>query len=114
MEKKTWIQCGTALLCTVILCASLMVCANYIGRAIYSIHFPSSISVSDGSSQDLSDQDFLSIYEAAAYLRVDDATLTQMVTDGKLDGTYFVSDDGKYIFLSDALRDWATQQVTAP
>ena len=114
MEKKTWLQCGTALLCTVILCASLMVCANYIGRAIYAIHIPSSISVTDSSSQDFADQDFLSVYEAAAYLRMDDTTLSQMVKDGKLDGTYFVSDAGDYIFLSDALTDWAMQQVTAP
>jgi hypothetical protein len=73
--------------------------------------FPSSLSVTtheEGSLTENSDA-FISLFEAAAYLRLDEAKVKSLIWSGKLDGTFtsYKVDGGGigYIFSSEKLAE---------
>lgn len=77
--------------------------------------FPSSLSVTtyDGEKSLNSSNDFLSLYEAADYLRMNYDDLRELVENGQLDGTfksYKTINGTDYIFSSEKLVKWMKNQ----
>ena len=71
--------------------------------------FPTSLSVStnDGTQQF---GDYLSTYEASAYLGIKTSNLMELIQSGELDGAiYKVGED--YIISRQALREWADSRI---
>ena len=71
--------------------------------------FPSSLSVSTSdSTQQFGD--YLSTYEASAYLRIETDNLMELIQSGELDGAiYQVGED--YIISRQALREWVGSRI---
>lgn len=71
--------------------------------------FPNSLSV---STQDSSQQygDYLTMYEAAAYLGISDTDVNDLINSGKLDSTIYK--DGEICIISkQALQEWVNNQI---
>ena len=71
--------------------------------------FPNSLSV---STQDSSQQfgDYLTTYEAAAYLGISDTDVNDLINSGKLDSAIYK--DGEICIISkDALQAWVNSQI---
>ena len=72
---------------------SIVAAGNFVGRVIAnnlgnaSSHVPSAITVYS-DAQDLTASDYMSVYEAAQYCRIDFDSFEKLLTDGKLIGTY--------------------------
>ena len=106
---------GTALIISSILLSMVLIfCTYQITSRMYSpIPFPSSLSVTtheEGSNTDNSgSQDFISLSEAAEFLRLDESKVKSLIWSGKLDGTYtsYNIDGGGigYIFSSEKLAE---------
>lgn len=61
------------------------------------------------------DEDILSLYQAASYLKINDAAaLLQMVESGELEGTYFQFSSGRYYFVREKLYQWCLSQTELP
>jgi hypothetical protein len=108
---------GTALIISSILLSIVLIfCTYQITSKMYAPpSFPSSLYVTTheegafvDNSKDIS-SDFISLYEAAAYLRMDEAKLKSLIWSGKLDGTFtsYKKEGAElgYIFSSEKLAE---------
>lgn len=73
------------------------------------VQFPTSLNV---STQDGTQQfgDYLSIYEASAYLRISDLELKGLIESGELDSAVHKIGDS-YLISRQALQDWADSKI---
>lgn len=96
---------------SLVLSISIIFCTLKItSQKVIPAQFPSSFSVTtyDGENKLKGSNDFMSLYEASAYLKVDHAKLVELINKGKFKGTYTsYSNNGSttYIFLASKLYE---------
>ena len=79
------------------------------GKLPETVQFPTNLNV---STQDGTQQfgDYLSIYEASAYLRISDLELKGLIESGELDSAVYKIGDSCLISRQ-ALQDWADSKI---
>ena len=94
---------------SIILSIAIVFCTNKILSRMFSpASFPSSLTVTTNDGDFNSSSDFISFYEATAYLRLDEVKLNSLIRSGKLNGTftnYNQNGSTGYIFSSSRLTD---------
>lgn len=102
--------------CTIIAIA-LIISSYMITQNMYEpLAAPSALSVTtyDGEKNTNIKNEFISIYEAAEYLRVDVEEIRELVQNGRLNGTYTsLTRPGEktYIFSSSKLTQWMNNEI---
>lgn len=102
----------------IIIAVALIISSNSISKKMYSpVPFPNGLQVTtfDGDKDLSKTNDFISLYEAAAYLRIDDTKLKELIQNGKLNGTFtsHTNDRGEknYTFSSLKLGEWMKKEI---
>ena len=102
---------------SIILAVAIVISSNTISKRMYEpTSFPGALQVTtyDGDKNLSKTNDFISSYEAAAYLRVGDEKLKAIVESGRLDGTFvsYTNENGKnYIFSTLKLSEWMKKEI---
>ena len=85
--------------------------ANRIGHLHFPM-FPGSLSVTtfDGSGTDSGSDEFMSLWETRAFLRLSETQLDTLIQSGELTGTYTIL-QGQKIFSRELLTDWLRSRM---